>query len=122
MNFVMCFDIDSTQGRVHKATDRGNAEKSQYFLAAPSPGMFNQFEGLKPRESAMESPAADDECYDANISNPSPPKIPKRKPKSEDTDTNILMIKFGALSKPCKVHTGDPVICSNDQCADHEGT
>ena len=32
-------------------------------------------------------------------------------------DTNILMIKFGALSKPCKVHTGDPVICSNDQCA-----
>ena len=37
--------------------------------------------------------------------------------KDKDPDTNILMIKFGALSKPCKVHTGDPVICSNDQCA-----
>ena len=43
----------------------------------------------------------------------------KRKSNIEDRDpgTNILMIKFGALSVPCKVHTGDPVICSNDQCA-----
>ena len=46
-----------------------------------------------------------------------PPPLPKIKSKCEDRDTNILMIKFGALSKPCKVHTGDPVICSNDQCA-----
>ena len=63
--------------------------------------------GLQPRE-----PIADE--YDADICNPPPPK---RKPTHEDKDTNILMIKFGALSKPCKVHTGDPVICSNDQCA-----
>ena len=89
----------------------------RHFKAALSPRKFNHFEGLKPRESAMKNLAADDECYDANISNPPPPKIRKRKPKSQDTDTNILMIKFGALSKPCKVHTGDPVICSNDQCA-----
>ena len=102
-------------GHVHKAMYRGNAEK--YLKAAPLPGMFNHFEGLKPMESVMKSLAADDECYDANIGNPPPPKIPKRKPKGEDMDTNILMIKFGALSKPCKVHTGDPVICSNDQCA-----
>ena len=47
----------------------------------------------------------------------SAPPLSKRKSKVEDKDTNILMIKFGALSKPCKVHTGDPVICSNDQCA-----
>ena len=43
----------------------------------------------------------------------------RKRPDTEDKDpdTNILMIKFGALSVPCKVHTGDPVICSNDQCA-----
>ena len=49
-----------------------------------------------------------------NNSNPQPSRKHKRR---SDKDTNILMIKFGALSKPCKVHTGDPVICSNDQCA-----
>ena len=38
-------------------------------------------------------------------------------PPPRESNTNILMIKFGALSKPCKVHTGDPVVCSNDQCA-----
>ena len=56
-----------------------------------------------------------DECSPDHVDY-SPPPLPKRKPKCEDRDTNILMIKFGALSKPCKVHTGDPVICSNDQC------
>jgi hypothetical protein len=57
-----------------------------------------------------------DEC-DTDSGDLPPPRLPKRKPKYEDKDTNILMIKFGALSKPCKVHTGDPVMCSNDQCA-----
>ena len=52
-----------------------------------------------------------------NYADSPPPPLPKRKPKVEERDTNVLMIKFGALSKPCKVHTGDPVICSNDQCA-----
>lgn len=34
----------------------------------------------------------------------------------QDCNTNILMLKLGVLSKPCKSHTGDPVVCSNDQC------
>ena len=65
--------------------------------------------GPQPRDSAMENFLADNECDSDNPTN--------RTSRSEDKDTNILMIKFGALSKPCKVHTGDPVICSNDQCA-----
>ena len=43
--------------------------------------------------------------------------MPRRIRSTDQRNTNILMIKFGALSKPCKVHTGDPVVCSNDQCA-----
>ena len=39
------------------------------------------------------------------------------KPVPTQRNTNVLMMNFGALSKPCSVHTGDPVICSNDQCA-----
>ena len=50
---------------------------------------------------------------------PGPP-LPRRqrgpRPIHEDRNTNVLMLKLGALSKPCKVHTGDPVVCSNDQC------
>jgi hypothetical protein len=72
---------------------------------------------LQPRNSApMESLPVNDECY-ADSGDFPPPRPPKRESKYEDKDTNILMIKFGALSKPCEVHTGDPVMCSNDQCA-----
>lgn len=39
-----------------------------------------------------------------------------RRHKQQDCNTNILMLKLGVLSKPCKSHTGDPVVCSNDQC------
>ena len=114
---VSCALIDSAQSHVLKADMfRGNTEK--YLLGAPSPVFHGQrlrSKGLQPRESLVGNLTADE--YDTDICNPPPPKIPKRERKHEDKDTNILMIKFGALSKPCKVHTGDPVICSNDQCA-----
>ena len=80
--------------------------------AAPFPVMTGHTLSLEPEESAMVK-FVDGEC-DADSINPLPPP---KKPKHEDKDTNVLMIKFGALSKPCKVHTGDPVVCSNDQCA-----
>ena len=31
-------------------------------------------------------------------------------------DTNVFMVKFSCLSEPKPVHTGDPVICSNQAC------
>ena len=31
-------------------------------------------------------------------------------------DTNIFVLKFNSLSEPKPVHTGDPVICSNQAC------
>ena len=91
---------------VKTATYRGNAEN--YFHRAPS--HKSRSKGPQPSDSAMENlNLAGDEC-DSDIPT-------KRTSRSEDKDTNILMIKFGALGKPCKVHTGDPVVCSNDQCA-----
>ena len=114
---VSCDLIDSGQSHaLTAAMFRGSTEK--YLQGAPSPVLHGQrlrSKGLQPRESPMDNLTADEP--DTGICNPPPPQIPKRKPKHEDKDTNILMIKFGALSKPCKVHTGDPVICSNDQCA-----
>ena len=31
-------------------------------------------------------------------------------------DTNVFVVKFSSLSKPKPVHTGDPVVCSNQAC------
>ena len=31
-------------------------------------------------------------------------------------DTNVLVVKFSSLSEPKPVHTGDPVVCSNQGC------
>lgn len=31
-------------------------------------------------------------------------------------DTNVLVVKFSSLSEPKPVHTGDPVVCSNQKC------
>ena len=86
------------------------------MLNAPPP----KFQSLnfQPKGSIKGNLAADECDTDSFYNSPRPPpQIPKRKPKFEDRETNVFMIKFGALSKPCKVHTGDPVVCSNDQCA-----
>lgn len=32
------------------------------------------------------------------------------------TDTNILAVKFNKLIEPSEVHTGDPVVCTNQGC------
>ena len=34
----------------------------------------------------------------------------------DNIDTNIFVVKFSSLSEPKPVHTGDPVICSNQAC------
>ena len=31
-------------------------------------------------------------------------------------DTNVFVVKFSSLSQPKPVHTGDPVVCSNQKC------
>lgn len=31
-------------------------------------------------------------------------------------DTNVFVVKFSSLSEPKPVHTGDPVVCSNQAC------
>ena len=31
-------------------------------------------------------------------------------------DTNVFVVKFSSLSEPKPVHTGDPVVCSNQGC------
>jgi len=31
-------------------------------------------------------------------------------------DTNVLVVKFSSLSQPKPIHTGDPVVCSNQGC------
>ena len=104
-------DSEPNQVQFQSAIQRGlrNVKRD---AAAPFPVMTGHTLSLEPKESAMVN-FIDGE-YDADSVNPLPPP---KKPKHEDKDTNILMIKFGALSKPCKVHTGDPVVCSNGQCA-----
>ena len=101
--------LDSAQNQVQlqHAVSRGLGNMKK---GAPLPAVTGCSLSLEPKESATVN-FVDGEC-DADSFNPPPPKR-----KCEDKVTNILMIKFGALSKPCKVHTGDPVICSNGQCA-----
>ncbi len=33
------------------------------------------------------------------------------------SDTNILAVKFNKLIEPSDVHTGDPVVCTNENCS-----
>ena len=110
-------DLTETEGKIHKTSiHRGDGKP----VGAPPPNATFRSLSDQPRQKGIAKArfAQADECDTDNI-NPPPPRIPKRKPKPEDRDpnTNVLMIKFGVLSKPCEVHTGDPVICSNDQCA-----
>ena len=105
-------DLTETKGKIHETSIYRRDGK---LVHAPPP--FATVRSLSDQPKQKETAKAD-EC-DIDSVNLPPPRIPKRKPKPEDRDpnTNVLMIKFGVLSKPCKVHTGDPVICSNDQCA-----
>ena len=102
---TLCFFFSETDGEIHKTSvQRGGQTQS---LGAPP------FARWQPKGKG---PAKDKFTADAHHPTRSRSKR-KSNIENRDPDTNILMIKFGALSVPCKVHTGDPVICSNDQCA-----
>ena len=107
-------DLTETEGKIHKTscTQRGGGKP----VSAPPP--FATVRSLSDQPKQKGTAKAAGKCDTDSVS-PPPPRISKRKLKHEDRDlnTNVLMVKFGVLSKPCKVHTGDPVICSNDQCA-----
>ena len=110
-------DLTETEGKIHKTTctQRGGGKP----VGAPPPIATVHSLSYQPKQKGTtKARFAADECDTDSVS-PPPTRISKRKWKHEDRDpnTNVLMIKFGVLSKPCKVHTGDPVVCSNDQCA-----
>ena len=94
------------------ATGGGNPN---VFRSAPLPAVFAKHQRSTPEPKTSEA----DEITSSDYA-PPPSRERKRKSGVEDTRTpvtNVLLIKFRALSKPCKVHSGDPVICSNEQCA-----
>ena len=37
--------------------------------------------------------------------------------KSRQVDTNILALRFDTLGGRASIHTGDVVVCKNDECA-----
>ncbi len=56
-------------------------------------------------------------CCHGNLIHAATQKSTEHGRRVRRSDTNIIAVKFNSLTEPSDVHTGDPVQCTNQNCA-----